>query len=284
MSEGLKKLKAIGAKKIYETTHIPVGHVQAIIDENFEDLSRLQFLGFISILEREYGCDLSDVKAKGELYFDEQEASKEVVINESIYKAPSKKRNFMLLYAILAATIFIIAVVVSMSSSQESIKSDAVVNDEIIEEVHESILQDANTTTAQATLAKEEASVAQNDTNDSVALISESTDKVVETKKSVEEKAIKNTTFVIAPRKRVWLGYIDLTKQKRYQKTFKTKLKLNPNEEWLLFFGHGNINIITDKGTEKFSSRNVLRLYYKDGIVRQVTPAEFKKLNGGRKW
>ena len=64
MSSGLEKLRSIGAQKIHEQTHIARQHAQALLHESFDDMSRIHFLGFISILEREYSVDLSDLKAK----------------------------------------------------------------------------------------------------------------------------------------------------------------------------------------------------------------------------
>ena len=71
MNKGLKKLKSIGSQKIHETTHISKAHVQAILDEKFDNLHSVQLAGFVSILEREYDIDLSELKNNAILYFNE---------------------------------------------------------------------------------------------------------------------------------------------------------------------------------------------------------------------
>lgn len=88
MSKDLKKLKSLGAQKIHEDTHIALRYVQSVIYESFEGLTKVQFLGFISILEREYQLDLSLLKIKGLEYF-EDDAS-----HGKVFVVPEKKNKF----------------------------------------------------------------------------------------------------------------------------------------------------------------------------------------------
>jgi len=93
MSDGLSKLKGIGAQKIHERTHIARQHVQAVLHETFDDMTKIQLLGFISILEREYSVDLSDLKAKGqEFYFEE---SSKIEDDTNVFVTPKKKKNYI---------------------------------------------------------------------------------------------------------------------------------------------------------------------------------------------
>ncbi len=69
MSDGFDKLKEVGAQAIHEKTHITREHVQAILHDSFEGMNKVQFLGFISILERDYAVNLNDLKIRGLDYF-----------------------------------------------------------------------------------------------------------------------------------------------------------------------------------------------------------------------
>lgn len=69
MSDDFEKLKSIGVQKIHEATHIGRIHIQAMLNENFEEMSNVQLFGFISILEREYALDLSELRAKAKEFF-----------------------------------------------------------------------------------------------------------------------------------------------------------------------------------------------------------------------
>ena len=281
MSEVLERLKEIGAQKISEDTHIPVEHIKAILNSNFEKLSKLQFLGFLSIIEREYSCDLSALRTRGIEYYDELKKNSDVTINEAIYKAPSNKKSFMFIYITIAIIIFIIAVIYSMDSENRSLQNVPSQN-KIIEEVKQNIIPDVNTT--------------ESDENKSVATFAEqakqddeqnSTAETTEIDSAEQQDDMQGTiehTFEIISKKRVWLGYIDITDHKRYQKTFQGLLKLDPAKEWLLYFGHGHVDVVIDNETEKFNDRNTLRLHYKDGNLRKITLQEFKRLNRGKKW
>ncbi|WP_434657458.1 hypothetical protein [Sulfurimonas sp. NW9] len=80
------------------------------------------------------------------------------------------------------------------------------------------------------------------------------------------------------------MGYIDVATNKKYQKTFTGEFDLDPDKEWLLIFGHGYIDIVTDTEKKKFNSKKTLRLLYKEGAVKELTFEEFKRLNRGSSW
>ena len=121
MSYGLDKLKLIGVQKIHEVTHLTKHHVKSILDETFEGINRVQFVGFISILEREYNVDLSELKTKGMVYFqeinDENPNSK-----HNVFVTPKKKKNLIPVYITLVVLIFIAVAAYSILSSSTSIK------------------------------------------------------------------------------------------------------------------------------------------------------------------
>ena len=98
MNDNIKKLEKIGIKKIHEDTHIAVKYIQAILYESFEDTQKVQLLGFMSILEREYDIDLSELKEKAKQYFEENQKPK---IN--YYELEEKNKDYKTLYYIIFA-------------------------------------------------------------------------------------------------------------------------------------------------------------------------------------
>jgi len=284
MSEALEKLKDIGAQKIYEDTHIPVEHVQSILYESFEGLNKLQFLGFVSILEREYGTDLGTLREKGIVYFDEKNTGNDLVKNEAIYKAPSNKRNLTIIYIVIAILIFVIAIIYTMDSASDTLQNVKIQKNQTIDNVKETIIQEINDTQSQD----------ENDTNQTLVLtpeenLSQSDVQIDEalvapTPKKQEVKKAITHSLKIVPKTRVWLGYIDVKTNKKYQKTFKGSLKLNSKKEWLLYFGHGYVTILIDGEKITYSNKDTLRLHYKDGKVSKISSEEFRRLNRGSKW
>jgi preprotein translocase subunit SecG len=271
MSEALDRLKDIGAQKIYEDTHIPVEHVQAILYESFDGLSKVQFIGFISILEREYGEDLSAVRARVIDYFNEKSASDEAITDDTIFKSSNSKKNLTVVYIILAIILLFIAIYYTMQSADQALES-AVQESKIIQEVKKNIVLDTNVTKNSSS-----------DVNTSQkAEDFNATANKPEVEKT-EEKAVPKSLKIIA-RTKVWLGYIDAATNKKYQKTFKGELDLDPTKEWLLYFGHGYIDVIVDGKERKFSEKDTLRLHYENGEIKEISIDEFRRLNRGNTW
>jgi len=121
MIENLEKLKNIGVQKIHEATHIPRVHVESILNENFEDMSNVQLLGFISVLEREYPFDFSELKTK---VIEHVESNKRLVKkgnSANLLIASKKKRNFTLVYVVLGLAIFVAFAIFNMQSKESEI-------------------------------------------------------------------------------------------------------------------------------------------------------------------
>ena len=271
MSEALQRLREIGAQKIYEDTHIPVEHVQAILYESFEGLSKVQFMGFISILEREYGEDLSAIRSRGIGYFDEKSAPDEAITDDTIFKPSASKKNRTVLYILFAIILFIVALFYSMQSANKTL--DTVVKEnKIVKEVKNNIVLDANSSDSNSSDVNSTSMSDMNTTTPTVA------------KQKVEEPKALPQSFKIIARTKVWLGYIDVATNKKYQKTFEGEFDLDPTKEWLLFCGHGYIDIIINGKKEQFNDKNTLRLLYKDGTISKVSVQKFKELNRGNKW
>lgn len=57
-------------ESISERTRIPLENLESLINGDWERLKKVQALGFISILEREYGADLSGLRKECRNYFD----------------------------------------------------------------------------------------------------------------------------------------------------------------------------------------------------------------------
>jgi len=260
MNENLEKLREIGAQKIYEDTHIPIEHVQAIIHESFDGFSKVQFVGFISIFEREYGEDLSEIKRLGLQYFEEQNSTSK---NEAVFVSPKKKRNFTPYYIVLAVIIFVLAAYFNMDKSSKM---------EVPHKIDNSVIENAQKTMTPVDI---NISIDQNST-------------VVDENKTVEVTKIEipkvEKTLKIVTKTKVWLGYINLKTNEHYNKVFTGEFSLNPNHDWLLVFGHSFIDIVLNEEIVKLNSKGNVRFLYKDGEIKTISKKEFKKLNRGRSW
>ena len=220
MSKGLDKLQEIGAQKIHENTHISREHVQALLHGSFDDFTKIQFLGFISILERDYEIDLDELKERGLEHFDDKnEVDKE---DAGVFIAPTKRKSYKKIYIAVVVLVFLFAIIyTAITPSSESVKVQAIDNT-IIENAKNNIVevQEINTTIEDSNISEEEPFVQ-------------------------EEQAVEKSLKVI-PKVKLWMGYIDLATYKKYQKLFTDELELDPSKEWLFSLGHGNVSFEID--------------------------------------
>ena len=254
MREEIEQLKGIGSQKIYAQTHIAVQHIQNIIDGKYDGFSRVQFVGFISILEKEYGITLVEVRADGLAYFDGVEEQGDVDLG--VFVTAKRKKKLAYLYLLIAGVIVFIVGYFSLQNDKTEVVSPS--NNTTIAKVQQTILP----------------VVESNETN-----ISEAVEEV----NATQEKSVEHT-LVIHPRERVWFGYIDVESGKKKQTTTAKEISLDPSKEWLFAFGHGNVNINIDGEEKRYSSVKSIRFHYKDANLTQLSISEFKKLNKGRLW
>lgn len=249
MSEGFDRLKEIGAQKIHEQTHIPKEHAQSILDRNFTKMNKIQYLGFISILEREYSLNLDMLKNSAKEHFCEIEIEENESSSKKLFVIPQRKKFYTKIYILIAVIILIIVAIVNSSTTPEPIVPKKIDNEKIIK-----ITQEIATKVEELNPAP------------------------------TEEKVITPKLFKIIPNVKLWMGYVDLNTGKKSQKTFTKEFELDPNGHWLLALGHGNVNFeIGDKLIEYKSHKN-MRFEYKNAQLKKLSYAEFLALNKGNKW
>ena len=268
MSEAIKILQDIGVQKIHEDTHISRSDVEAIIHEGYSELNKVQLLGFISILQREYDLDLTSLKNNALAYYKEEEISND---NKSgVFVVAKRTKNASPIYIIIIAIIFLAAVTVSISfNSKEDVVEVQNVENKIIQEVKKEI-------------ELQEVDINSSTVDENITIVEELTPEIEI--KPVEPEKIELQPFKVKAKSKVWIGYIDVETNKKYSETVKGTLTLKRDREWILMLGHSHVSIRANGVDYKFSTKEQLRLHYKDGVVNQITLKEFKKLNRGRKW
>ncbi|MFA5233683.1 MAG: hypothetical protein WC390_04710 [Sulfurimonas sp.] len=271
MSSGFDKLKSIGTQKIHEATHIARAHVKSILEENFEDMSSVQFNGFISILEREYSVDLSDLKKRAKEYFQSNASSVKKEKAAHVFLAHKKKKKLTAIYMILGVALVVLFFIFTATPSQEEAPR-----------VDNIAIESAKSTLPIVEIEQNETVADVNTTLEANATSTQAVEaEAVASQVAPEAPAAQPLSFKILPKTRVWLGYIDVAEQKKYQKTFSDELSLDPTKEWLLAFGHGNIMVDINGVTTKFTTPRNIRFLYKNAELKEISIEEFKSLNNG---
>ena len=89
-------------KSISEKTNISEENIEALFNKEFDLLKRVKTLGFISIIEREYGADLSALKQDAIAYYDSHQEDESVVLDAPVIeKKKDKSKLFIVLIVIL---------------------------------------------------------------------------------------------------------------------------------------------------------------------------------------
>ncbi len=248
--DGYEKLQEIGAQALHEDTHIPKEHARGLVDADFTNMNKIQFVGFISIVEREYGIKLGRLKEKGLEYF--KENTQDFTIAQKLFVPQSKKKRFAKFYILAALAIFMFVIFSNLSPLAETKKSNIVMD---------------NTNIQKATTS-----------------IAPKIEQVMLDEAAKAEEKRLSATFKILPKTLLWVGYINLDTGQKKQKTFTDELVLDPHGHWLLTLGHGNVDFdINGKLISYQTSRN-LRFEYEDGKLSKISSAEFTQLNKGEKW
>ena len=288
MSEGFERLKQIGAQKIHNDTHIAIQYIEAILEEDFPSLTKVQFLGFLSILEREYHLNLSEYKEQSLELF--QVTSSYTSSESHLFVVAQKQRNYTPLYIAIAFIIFVIVAFVSINLEplQEKVfleeskvikKAKIIVENEIQkrEIEKEKIVEEIKITPKVKKTIEEE----RKDVREKKESI-QNNKQVEDTLK--EKKFLLKQELVILPRSKVWLGYIDLKNDKKRSLTVQSSLNLSLRNDYLFMFGHGRIDLELDGQKFHYKTAKTLRLLYKDGKFKKLSVTEFKVLNKGKKW
>ncbi len=283
MSDGFERLKEIGAQKIHEQTHIQKGHAHSIVNKKFTKMNKIQYLGFISILEREYSINLDVLRDEAKAYFkeSEEEGGNDEVVKNSFVVAQRKKSYTK--YYVMIALLILIVVINNLFITQES-KTTPKIDNENSTQITQNIDNENSIETTQ------------NIDNEKIIQPTQPTQNIV-TKTEVSEPVIQEEEIApivapkitprvlkITPNEMLWMGYIDLNTNKKYQKTFSDEFELDPNGHWIFALGHGSVNFEIGDKINKYNTHKNMRFEYKNGELKKLTYQDFLVLSKGVKW
>lgn len=271
----LEKLREIGAHKIYERTHIAKRYVEDILNEKFSSMSKIQFAGFLSILEREYNVDLHELMEAYNAHAAEVDADKAPFVVSA--QESNEKGNTKLLYIGLSLLLLAVGVFMYNQNSSEPTIQEPIAP--VVET--EPSLVDIDTEFNNTTIEEAKINLDQmdNETEPVETLVEE---KVVEEEVRVEP--IHPSKFEISPRSKLWIGIINLETYERQQKLTSESFDLDPEKEWLLVMGHGYVDFNVNGEEKKYADENKMWFAYEKGTLTELKRQEFKDKNRGKAW
>ena len=259
-------LQALGTEKIHERTHISRDKVELVMTKSYGEIGRVQFMGYISILEREYGIDLIDIKQEYTDYTQTHaalSAPKESVILQSV---SSSKPKWVMAGIVLILILMGIGYVLQGKLStepQEEVMKLTTLAVEVVDEMKDVNLTETNET---------------NVTNSVTVMESNLTLPVV------SPTLGSGKVVSIRPTYKVWYGMIDMATGVRVQNITAEPIIIDTTKNWLIFLGHGRVEIDSTSGKTLLKEKETVRFVCENGILKQITKDEFIERNGGKNW
>jgi len=279
MMDDFQRLQEVGLEQIHNDTHIAISHIKAVLEREYEKLNKVQFLGFLSIIEREYDLDLSEEKELGLAFFKEQDALHDT--NKVFIVVEDDDKKSKLPFIIVIVLFIVIGAFLTFNYGSTKLK-EIVSTKQVLSNVHQEIPLNL-----EKKKRVKKSIVLDNIQEENSSTIVEQKTVVVEQKeeeKREQQPQIVQQKFVIVPQKKLWIGYIDVASNIKHQKIIKEPLELNGSKEWLLFLGHSYVTIEINDNNISYKDKKSARLLYSDGKIKKITTQEFKDLNRGRKW
>ena len=292
-----EKLKQMDEQEVFKKTYIAPKIITCLKEENFKELgSRSRTLGFISIIERQLGLDLSDLRQKAEEYFAnyEEEHNHNFHIPEGM--AQKRKRPFIkiIILLLIAAGVYYLYLMQtkkqtttpapaqsffssssSLSSSSSSSTFSSTTPSSVVAIAQSSSLQQSQeeVQSSSSSLVLEH--------NSTVAQADE--ESIVQSSSSSSEVAALSKVVII-PKQKVWVGIIYLDNYKKKQLLTSSPIELNISRDQLIVTGHGKLQIDVNGEIKDFDTVKKQRFIYQAGNFKAIDRATFKLYNRGKDW
>lgn len=270
-------LQALGTEKIHERTHISRDKVELVLSKSYAQIGRVQFMGYLSILEREYDIDLNGVKEEYTAFCQSNPdmllPKQSVILQADSNSKPKWIVAGVILIVVLMAGGYLLQGTMSTEPSEDvmNLTTSAV-----------QVVENNNTAVVDTNETNVTASIANNETNQSIATVAK---PLVPTQQTPAASALTpDQQTTITPKYKVWYGMIDLASGKRVQNITGDPIVIDSTKNWLIVLGHGRVELASPEGKKLLNDKNTVHFMCEKGILKQITQQEFIDLNGGKNW
>lgn len=268
--KNFEELSALGVNTIHEHTHISRAKLELLLTKSFGELNRVQFMGFVSILEREYGLNLDLLRQEYDGFIHE---NPEVALpKESVlFQTQSNERVLWIVGGILFIILLIGALVLMQKEFSALPKEDVITLNSVDINVSKLVVETNNTN---------DANVSENNNSDANSTLSEEMNNTVKTSEMTNLGSIVR----IEPASKVWVGMMDVATGIKTQKMTKESIVIDTTKNWLFIFGHGRLKLIGKENNITLKERNAAWFAYENGSLYQLTSEQFNIRNKGNNW
>jgi len=293
---GLEQLQEIGAQAIADTTHIPLAHVENLLQKKYDGFQKPQFFGFLSILEREFKVDLSDIRQ--EYLSSKNEGSEKVekkvkpvqsepslsVKREKIFK---NRKLMVIALAVIAAAGLITAVSMMEFSppKEEKIEINNTAIDQAKKNLNIVVKDVSNVEVEMIDSDVESAEFGQEEISSQTKEAPTKKEQAVNRHEPVAStEPIMPLYLRIVPKGKLWLGLVDTETHRKRVETISKPLLLDAEKTWLIVTGYGHLDVDCGDTTNKYREDRKILILYEAGICQIIDKEEFKARNRGKLW
>lgn len=304
MDNDVKVLEKIGLKEVSTKTHIEVKQLAYILNAQYDKLNKINTLGFVKILSREYDIDFTEWLEGYHDYWAEQDNEEDTQSNKIFICARSdrsykKAAWFFLLMVLIAGAFFVVSVFkidVGIPSIIDKVKTEIPQTNNAYQSA--SVVKEATTSLG---VKVEERIIETNSTNSSIEAVvvsidenlmrkaesneSNATAPIPEIQTNTPIKSDVNTSkAMILPMKRIWVGIVNLETNTRKESSSDHNITIDLHQKQIIKTGHGFFKLSYDGNVEDFKEQGSTRFLVENGTLQKISEEKFVELNRGKNW
>ena len=294
MDNDIRVLEKIGLQEVCKRTHIEVKQLEYMINNLYDKLNKINTLGFVKILSREYKIDFTEWL---EGFYDywaahkaEEDSHKDKIFIRAKSDRSSKKGAWLFLLIFLIAGIFGLFSIfkgdinidimsfldkAKIETNQTSAFQSAPVVQEAATslgvKVEERIIEtNSSNSTVQAVVVSIDENLTRkteaNDTNTSsipLPMLPESNTTLV--------KNLPKNSAIIMPTKRIWIGFVNLETFARKESTSDQNITVDLTKNQIIKTGNGFFKLSYDGSIEDFTEQGSTRFLVESGVIKKLS-------------
>ncbi|NPA29379.1 MAG: hypothetical protein GXO33_04260 [Epsilonproteobacteria bacterium] len=288
-------VKEFGLKKVSERTKISERNLEKLLNREFGSLPRPQAFGFVAIIEREFGADLSAMREEMKQFYQNRPAQTgEPIFSREDLPAARRKSGgagwliglVLLVFAgggYYAYENFFHGGQAGEARRQAPVETERNVTTVV---AGEAVQKPATAEDADKSDQSVEAAPAEGKGDDGETVEAAPEAKVAARPQPEEpEPYVPLDPVIVEPTVKLWIGIIDLKSRKRRVKIVKRPFEIDSHGRKLLLTGHGRFEISDGEGNIiKLNDAKKHYFLIDNGVLQEIDAAAFRRYNGGKGW
>jgi hypothetical protein len=294
-------------KEISYHTNISENNLEKVLEKDFSTLRKLQALGFISIIEREYKADLSELESEVRAYYAQftPEVGATVGLSNTISKEKKEKsRGFTLIILLLLAyaTWYFLTQFdrehlsklmpfIDESTVGKLVQSSEKNGSTPLPIVEQSVQEEQEPTTLEVKesdepiVLKSASSSSEGTQASATSALVESLVETEDSKPQTQEISDPKEIVSIVPHNRLWFGLIDLESKSRDHFSVADTYALDvSNKQWLVATSSASFTLESSAGKEEFTDNQEHYFLISKEEIKSLSKSEYVSLGGWKQW